>query len=103
MYLLMRNNEPVGIFVRTEDLFRQIEDRISTDYAAFKTTNLYNQEQFPLFEYLDMKILIVAKETIGWVRPDFVENEVYVFEFLNAENSNIIKMIDDYNESLIYG
>jgi hypothetical protein len=50
-----------------------------------------------------MKILIVEKEVIGWVRPDFVENEVYVFEFLNAENSNIIDMVDKYNESLIYG
>ena len=99
----MRNNEPVGIFARTEDLFRQIEDRIAVDYAAFKNTDLYDQEQFPLFEYLDMKILIVEKEVIGWVRPDFVENEVYVFEFLNAENSNIIDMVDKYNESLIYG
>ena len=79
----MRENQPIGIFDKIQKICEQVEDRITIDFLKFKDSELYDNEQFPLNVYLDMMILIVERDIIAWVIPDFIYNEVAVYEVVN--------------------
>ena len=101
MFLLMRQNEPIGVFDKIQTICKQIEERIIKDYLLFERLPMYQNEPFDLTPYMDLRIIIIEKNAIGWVIPDVIFNELTVYDVLNTENSGVLKRIEEYNESMI--
>lgn len=104
MFLLLnKDGKPIGGFDRVQSICDQVEERILEDYEAFQKTEMFNTKQFDLDVYLGLPILIMEKETIAWVMLDaLIYDELCVYDFLNTQNSGVVKMVEEYNESLIY-
>lgn len=101
--LLTKDGKPIGGFDKIQSICDQVEERILEDYTAFQKTDMFNIQQFDLDMYLGLPIMVMEKETIAWVMLDaLIYDELCVYDFLNTENSSIIKEIEEYNESIIY-
>lgn len=103
MFLILnKDNNPIGVYEKLDQLIKDIENRIINDYTAFEKSALFGRDQFDLDIYLDMRILVCRKNEINWVEIDFELDEIYLYDFLNDESSDVIRVIDEYNSSLIF-
>ena len=95
--LLTKEGKPIGGFDKVQSICDQVEERILEDYQAFQKTDMFNIQQFDLDMYLGLPVLIMEKETIAWVMLDAViYDELCVYDFLNTQNSSIIKEIEEF-------
>ena len=97
MYLVLRDTNPIAVYDRIEDLVKDIERRIAVDYTTFERSSVFGKDPFDLDVYLDLTILICKKNLMNWVESDFELNQIYLYDFLNDENSSIVKEIEKYN------
>lgn len=101
MLLVLRDDEPVGVYDKIQDLVKDVEERMIIDYSAFERSDLFNREQFELDPYLDVKVLICRKNNISWVNIDFTLDEINLYDFLNEESSQVVDRIEKYNENFL--
>lgn len=101
MFLILRNNEPVGIYDKIQDLVKDVENRMIIDWSAFERSALFNKEDFELEPYLDVRIVVCKKNEMNWVSIDFTLDEIDLTDFLNEENSQVIQKINHYNENFL--
>lgn len=101
MFLILRNNEPVGIYDKIQDLVHDVEQRIIIDWSAFERSPLFNKEDFELDPYLDVRIVICKKNEMNWVNIDFTFGEIDLTDFLNEESSQVVQKINSYNEDFL--
>jgi hypothetical protein len=101
MFLVLRDDEPVGVYDKIQDLVKDVEERMIIDYSAFERSDLFNQEQFELEPYLDVKVLVCRKNNMSWVNIDFTLDEINLYDFLNEESSQVVDRIEKYNEEFL--
>lgn len=101
MFLVLRDNEPVAVYDKIQDLVHDVEGRIVIDWLKFEKSDFHDREQFELDPYLDVRVLVCKKNEMNWVNIDFSLDEINLVDFLNEESSGVVQEIEKYNEDLL--